>query len=1139
MLKVFVIGSGPIVIGQAAEFDYSGTQAIKALKEEGYQVVLLNNNPATIMTDLELADVLYSEPMTVESAVAIIEKESPHAIVLGMGGQTALNLGIKLHEAGVLKKHAIEIFGTAPVDIQRAEDRELFKQEMIAIGEPVMESRSVNTISEALEAAEHIGYPVIVRPAFTLGGFGGGICDNAKELELIAGDGIKKSPVSQVLIERSVFGWKEIEYEMMRDGEGNAISVCNMENFDPVAALEAAEHIGYPVIVRPAFTLGGFGGGICDNAKELELIAGDGIKKSPVSQVLIERSVFGWKEIEYEMMRDGEGNAISVCNMENFDPVGIHTGDSIVVAPSQTLNDKQYQMLRQSAIRIVNHLNIIGGCNVQYALSATDNRYYIIEVNPRVSRSSALASKATGYAIAKIAMKIGMGYNLDQIQNQVTQKTMACHEPTLDYCVVKMPRWPYDKLTSDVTALGTVMKATGEVMAIGTTFEEALLKALRSLDLQQHDLYDVHMSNLTSQVLYKLCIDKDYNRIFALAELIRRGESIAEINEKTHIDDYFLRRLAACVAIEATLKAAGGFKQLSYETLKRIKCMGFSNHSLAKLAKTPIDRVSEHLEALAIRPVYRMVDTCGGEFEAYSNYLYSTYHGSNESIKSDRKKIIVIGSGPIRIGQGVEFDYSSVKALMAIRKLGYEAIMVNNNPETVSTDHDLSDKLYFEPITLEDVMAIVRHEEPHGVLLQFGGQTAIKLAAELELRGVPLLGVSSHMIDQVEDRALFYQMLDALEIPRAIGKTTASEQEALAFAKEKGYPVLLRPSFVIGGQDMVIVREPAGIVGYFAEMRKKYSEVEILVDQYLEGVELEVDAVADGEDIFIPGFMEHLDQAGVHSGDSISIYPARLSKLQMITLYSYVEKVVRHLQYRGVINFQFVKYENTIYVLEVNPRASRSLPFIAKVTKTPMIQWAVGLSLGLSLNEVGVASGMLPSMNYAAVKAPVFSNEKLLGIDPLLGPNMLSTGESMFIAPTLTEALDKLLVADGIHLKDLKLLLYVTEEEARHYVKANKRGLMPHDVYWVKPNTMVVGEQVAVAHLGDVETTKRFIQSEGIDVVITTKDFAEGASPLGKRLRSATVEMGIACVTSPDKFRLIVTHLEQGGSETQIFAMRA
>ncbi len=1052
MLKVFVIGSGPIVIGQAAEFDYSGTQAIKALKEDGYQVVLLNNNPATIMTDLELADILYSEPMTLASAVSIIEREKPYAIVLGMGGQTALNLGMKLHDAGILAKYDIKVFGTAPENIKRAEDREIFKQEMIAIGEPVMESQSVNTLEEAFKAANKIGYPIIV---------------------------------------------------------------------------------------RPAYTLGGFGGGICEDEKALAQIAGEGLKKSPVHQVLIEKSVYGWKEIEYEMMRDSEGNAISVCNMENFDPVGIHTGDSIVVAPSQTLNDKQYQMLRQASLRIVNHLHIIGGCNVQFALSPTDNQYYIIEVNPRVSRSSALASKATGYAIAKIAMKIGMGYALDRIQNQVTQKTMACHEPTLDYCVVKMPRWPYDKLKSDTTSLGTVMKATGEVMAIGTTFEEALLKALRSLDLQQHDLYDVQMSALLTDNLYQLCIDKDYNRIFALAELIRRGESLRDIQLKTHIDDYFLRRLQVCVDIEATLKAAGGIYRLSPEVLLHIKRMGFSNHSLAKLSKTPIDSVSEHLEQLGIRPVYRMVDTCGGEFEAHSNYLYSTYHGSNESVRSSRKKVVVIGSGPIRIGQGVEFDYSSVKALMAIRKLGYEAIMVNNNPETVSTDHDLSDKLYFEPITLEDVMAIVQHEAPHGVLLQFGGQTAIKLAKALEARSVPLLGVSSHMIDQVEDRALFYQMLDQLNIPRAKGEIAAHAHEAERFANTNGYPVLLRPSFVIGGQDMVIVRDAEGIGHYFEKMIEKYGQTEILVDQYLEGIELEIDAVADGEDVFIPGFMEHLDQAGVHSGDSISIYPARLSKPQMLTLYSYVEKVVRHLQYRGVINFQFVKYQNTFYVLEVNPRASRSLPFIAKVTKTPMIQWAVGLSLGATLAEVGVTSGILQSMPYTAVKAPVFSNEKLIGIDPLLGPNMLSTGESMFVAPSLTEALDKLLVADGIHLKDLNLLMYVTEEEARHYAKANKRDLMAHRIHWISPVTMVVGQCVDASETRDVDTIKALIQREGINVVITTKDFSEGASELGKMLRAAAVEKGVACVTSPDKLRLIVAHLEQGNSDIEIFPLMA
>lgn len=1049
MLKVFVIGSGPIVIGQAAEFDYSGTQAIKALKEEGCQVVLLNNNPATIMTDLDLADVLYSEPMTLDSCVQIIEKEKPDAIVLGMGGQTSLNLGMKLYEAGILQAHGIRVLGTEPENIKRSEDRDLFKRAMIEIGEPVMDSVSASSLEEAIQAAETIGFPVIIRPAFTLGGFGGGICE------------------------------------------------------DP---------------------------------RSLVAIAGEGLKKSPVHQVLVEKSVYGWKEIEYEMMRDAKGNTISVCNMENLDPVGIHTGDSIVVAPSQTLNDKQYQMLRQASIKIVSHLKIIGGCNVQFALSPIDNRYYIIEVNPRVSRSSALASKATGYAIAKIAMKIGLGYTLDEIENQVTKKTKACHEPTLDYCVVKMPRWPYDKLKSDLTTLGTVMKATGEVMAIGTTFEEALLKAIRSLDLQQHDLYDEGMRPLSTELLYTLCIRGEYNRIFALGELIRRGEPLEKIQRETHIDAYFLQRIAACIGIETTLREAKHLEALSEAVLRKIKCMGFSNQSLSNLMKVPLDAVEAKLMHMNIKPVYRMVDTCGGEFEAWSNYLYSTYHGSNESVRSQSKKIVVVGSGPIRIGQGVEFDYCSVKALQAIKKLGYEAIMINNNPETVSTDHDLSDKLYFEPITIEDVLAIIAHEGPHGVLLQFGGQTAIKLASALEARGVPLLGVTSDMIDQVEDRALFYKMLDQLKIPRPEGKTVKNTQEALAFASTVGYPVLLRPSFVIGGQDMAIIRDEGGIEAYFERTKSKYEHLEILVDQYLEGMELEVDAISDGEDLFIPGFMEHLDQAGVHSGDSISLYPARLTKSQMLTLYAYVERVVRFLQYRGAINFQFVKQGGTLYVLEVNPRASRSLPFIAKVTKTPMIQWAVSLSLGARLSEAGVPAGIMPPMDYAAVKAPVFSHEKLIGIDSLLGPNMLSTGESMFLAPTLEAALDKLLVAEGIEISTLRMLCLVSEETARHYARAKKRGLMAHEAYWLMPRTVVSESVVAHDQFQDLESVKSWLQSHAINVVVTTKDFEEGSSAQGRLLRQAAVEKGITCISSPDKFNLLIKHLEEGRLKTEIFS---
>lgn len=1039
MQKVFVIGSGPIVIGQAAEFDYSGTQAIKALKEEGLTVVLLNNNPATIMTDLDLVDVLYSEPMTLASAQAIIEKERPEAIVLGMGGQTSLNLGMKLYHAGTLDKYNIQILGTHPIDIERSEDRDIFKNEMIAISEPVMASESVNTLEDAHSAALRIGYPVIV---------------------------------------------------------------------------------------RPAFTLGGFGGGICNDAQALDTIAGDGLKKSPVGQVLIEKSVYGWKEIEYEMMRDQDGNTIAVCNMENLDPVGIHTGDSIVVAPSQTLNDKQYQMLRQSAIRIVNHLKIIGGCNVQYALSPRSNQYYVIEVNPRVSRSSALASKATGYAIAKIAMRIGLGYTLDKIQNQVTQKTMACHEPTLDYCVVKMPRWPYDKLKSTQTDLGTVMRATGEVMAIGTTFEEALLKAVRSLDLAQHDLFDPTMRDFTDGALFELCTAKAFNRVFALAELFRRGKSHAQIKEHTHIDLYFLNRISNCVQIEETLKGVSDIRSLDGETLKRIKRLGFSNHSLATLSGSKLDDVSDHLEALGIKPVFRMVDTCGGEFEAHSNYLYSTYHGTNESVRTENKKIIVIGSGPIRIGQGVEFDYSSVKALMAIRKYGYEAIMVNNNPETVSTDHDLSDKLYFEPITVEDVMAIIALEKPFGVLLQFGGQTAIKIAKALEDRGVKLLGLSATTIDAVEDRALFYDMLDTLEIPRAIGNVAKTAEAAIEFAKETGYPVLLRPSFVIGGQDMMTLRDDGSVREYFEEMHSKYGETDILVDQYLEGIELEIDAVSDGEDIFIPGFMEHLDQAGVHSGDSISLYPARLQKQQMMTLYTYVEKICRHLQYKGIINFQFIKMGSRFYVLEVNPRASRSLPFIAKVTKTPMIHWAVGLALGAKLSDLGVTAGMLKAMPYAAVKAPVFSNEKLIGIDSLLGPNMLSTGESMFVAPTLTEALDKCLAADGIHLSDINMLMHLTESEKHAYQARTAKAVMAHQAHWLTEDHM------------DENALKAMIADKAINLIVSTKDFVEGSSDQGVAMRRVAVEKGLPCVMSPDKFELILEHLERGHHYFEIFPLQ-
>jgi carbamoyl-phosphate synthase large subunit len=1042
MQKVFVIGSGPIVIGQAAEFDYSGTQAIKALKEQGLEVILLNNNPATIMTDLDLVDVLYSEPMSVDSCIKIIQKHTPDAIVLGMGGQTSLNLGMKLYHQGVLDEYKVAVLGTHPKDIERAEDREIFKNEMIAIGEPVMPSASVNTYTEALITAERIGYPVIVRPAFTLGGFGGGICTNEKELKTIA----------------------------------------------------------------------------------LE-----GLQKSPVNQVLIEKSVYGWKEIEYEMMRDHEGNVIAVCNMENMDPVGIHTGDSIVVAPSQTLNDQQYQMLRKSSIRVVNHLNIIGGCNVQFALSPTDNQYYLIEVNPRVSRSSALASKATGYAIAKIAMLIGLGHTLDTIQNQVTKKTMACHEPTLDYCVVKMPRWPYDKLKSSHTTLGTVMRATGEVMAIGITFEEALLKAIRSLDLHTHDLYDVQMKDFTNEELMQLCADKSFNRLFALAELVRRDLPLEAIWENTHIDYYFLKRIKKCVDIEKTLKGVTTISDLDQQELRRIKCLGFSNSSLSKLSETSLDDVIEHLEMCQIAPVYRMVDTCGGEFEAHSNYLYSSYHGSNESVASNKKKIIVVGSGPIRIGQGVEFDYSSVKALMAIRKMGYEAIMINNNPETVSTDHDLSDKLYFEPITVEDVLAIVKHEKPFGVMLQYGGQTAIKLAKELELRGVNLIGTSSSIIDTVEDRALFYEMLDTLLIPRAKGSMAATIKEAIEGVAAIGYPVLLRPSFVIGGQDMAIIRNEEELSAYFGHLATKYTQPQILIDQYLEGVELEVDALSDGQTIFIPGFMEHLDQAGVHSGDSVALYPARMSKDDMLTVYDIIEKICRQLDYRGVINFQFVKLGQIHYVLEVNPRASRSLPFISKVTKMPMLDWSVGLALGSSFKDLGMSAGILKAMPYAAVKAPVFSSEKLIGIDALLGPNMLSTGESMFVAPTLEEALDKLLYSEGISFTDLNLLMHVSDCQKQLYEDVNDSSLVSHSVQWVDETLDLLSD----------EALEDWVLSKNVNLFVTTNDFKHGYTHLGHRLRKLAIEKGISLMMSPDKFKLLLQHMKKSDHTFDLFALNA
>lgn len=1040
MQKVFIIGSGPIIIGQAAEFDYSGTQAIKALKEEGAEVILLNNNPATIMTDLDLVDWLYSEPMTLESCQKIIEKHRPDALVLGMGGQTALNLGMALYHKGIIHSYQLKILGTHPLDIERAEDRELFKQEMIALGEPVMASFSANTLDEALEAAEKIGYPVIVRPAYTLGGFGGGICADEKALR--------------------------------------------------ITALE-------------------------------------GLQKSSVNQVLIEESIYGWKEIEYEMMRDGEDHAITVCNMENMDPVGVHTGDSIVVAPSQTLTDQQYQMLRQSALRIVKHLKIIGGCNVQYALSPHDNRYYVIEVNPRVSRSSALASKATGYAIARIAMLIGLGRSLDEILNPLTKKTMACHEPTLDYCVVKIPRWPYDKLISTQTELGTVMRATGEVMAIGVTFEESLLKAIRSLDLAHHDLFDPTMRKLSREKLIKKCENKAYNRLFALSELMRRGESMALLQSKTQIDLYFLNKIYRCVMIERDIENTDSLESLSKEELLTFMKMGFSIQSLAKLTQSSLEKTKTILENHNINRVYRCVDTCGGEFDADSNYLYSTYHGSDEVEVSSNKKIIVLGSGPIRIGQGVEFDYCSVKALTVLREMGYEAIMINNNPETVSTDYDLSDKLYFEPLTLEDVLSVVKKENPIGVLLQYGGQTAIKLAHGLQEQGVKIFGLNTNLIDQVEDRECFYTLLDTLKIPRAQGGMARTLNEVKALVARIGYPILARPSYVIGGQDMAILRSDEDVCTYLERFNKRYPNEFVLIDQYLDGVEFEVDALSDGESVWLPGIMEHLDCAGVHSGDSIALYPARLSNFHMDALYQTIKKVCKALNYQGVLNFQFVQFQGTFYLIEVNPRASRSLPFMAKVTKTPMIEWSVQLALGAKLKKLGIKAGILNPMPYVALKAPVFSLEKLAGIDALLGPNMLSTGESMFIGKTLEEAMDKLFISEGIDFENLKILLDLSEKQLKFYEDFVAKGLMRHQITVVKEG-MVLGSNEPVA---------QWLSLNNINLVVSTKDFYDGLSEEGRHLRALTRNRGIPLMMSPDKFKFLLKHMTRFFPGTKLFTL--
>ena len=913
--KVLVIGSGPIIIGQAAEFDYAGTQACRALKQEGIEVVLINSNPATIMTDKAMADKVYIEPLTLDVVKRIIQIEKPDSLLSTMGGQTGLTLSMQLAEEGFLEANGVKLLGADPLTIHKAEDRQAFKDTMEKINQPCIPSKVVETVEDAVDFAKEIHYPVIVRPAFTLGGTGGGIADNE---------------------------------EMLRD--------------------------------------------ICKN----------GLRLSPITQVLIEKCISGWKEIEFEVIRDRKGNVITVCSMENFDPVGIHTGDSIVIAPAVTLTDREYQMLRTAAINIISELKVEGGCNCQFALHPTSMQYAVIEVNPRVSRSSALASKATGYPIAKVATRIAIGYTLDEIINQVTGKTYACFEPALDYVVVKYPKWAFDKFVYAKRTLGTQMKATGEVMAIGTSFDQAIMKAVRSIELGVDSMNMKKYAKMSLDEIMEHLKVVDDERAFQVFEALKRGVTVEELHEKTMIDCWFLNKLLNLVHLEQWL-ADGTLTEQKYKLAKQY---GYLDST--------IERMSGQKCPMHQHAVYKMVDTCAGEFKAETPYFYSTYDEENEALQfmertaSGKKKVIVFGSGPIRIGQGIEFDYCSVHCVWTLKEMGYEAIICNNNPETVSTDFDTGDRLYFDPLTKEDVANIVQTEQPYGVVVQFGGQTAINLTRYLSDMGVKILGTTADDIDAAEDRERFDELLAKCSIPRPAGLTVMNTEEALAAAKQLGYPVLMRPSYVLGGQNMIIAHSDKDIVEYMAIIMSHMIENPVLIDKYMMGTEVEVDAICDGTDFLIPGIMEHVERAGIHSGDSISIYPAQnLNQKVTDTIVRYTGLLAKELHAVGLINIQYVVYNNEVYVIEVNPRSSRTVPYISKVTGIPMVDLATKIMLGETLKSLGYESGLYPSGDYVAVKVPVFSFEKLQDVDTMLGPEMKSTGECLGIGRTFEDALLK------------------------------------------------------------------------------------------------------------------------------------
>lgn len=1043
--KVLVIGSGPIIIGQAAEFDYAGTQACRALKQEGIEVVLINSNPATIMTDKAMADKVYIEPLTLDVVKRIIQIEKPDSLLSTMGGQTGLTLSMQLAEEGFLEANGVKLLGADPLTIHKAEDRQAFKDTMEKIHQPCIPSKVVETVEDAVDFAKEIHYPVIVRPAFTLGGTGGGIADNE---------------------------------EMLRD--------------------------------------------ICKN----------GLRLSPITQVLIEKCISGWKEIEFEVIRDRKGNVITVCSMENFDPVGIHTGDSIVIAPAVTLTDREYQMLRTAAINIISELKVEGGCNCQFALHPTSMQYAVIEVNPRVSRSSALASKATGYPIAKVATRIAIGYTLDEIINQVTGKTYACFEPALDYVVVKYPKWAFDKFVYAKRTLGTQMKATGEVMAIGTSFEQAIMKAVRSIELGVDSMNMKKYAKMSLDEIMEHLKVVDDERAFQVFEALKRGVTVEELHEKTMIDCWFLNKLLNLVHLEQWL-ADGMLTEQKYKLAKQY---GYLDST--------IERMSGQKCPMHQHAVYKMVDTCAGEFKAETPYFYSTYDEENEALQfmertaSGKKKVIVFGSGPIRIGQGIEFDYCSVHCVWTLKEMGYEAIICNNNPETVSTDFDTGDRLYFDPLTKEDVANIVQTEQPYGVVVQFGGQTAINLTRYLSDMGVKILGTTADDIDAAEDRERFDELLAKCNIPRPAGLTVMNTEEALAAAKQLGYPVLMRPSYVLGGQNMIIAHSDKDIVEYMAIIMSHMIENPVLIDKYMMGTEVEVDAICDGTDFLIPGIMEHVERAGIHSGDSISIYPAQnLNQKVTDTIVRYTGLLAKELHAVGLINIQYVVYNNEVYVIEVNPRSSRTVPYISKVTGIPMVDLATKIMLGETLKSLGYESGLYPSGDYVAVKVPVFSFEKLQDVDTMLGPEMKSTGECLGIGRTFEDALLKGLIAAGYDLKkEGGVLISVRDSDKQEIIPiADRLSRMGFELYGTSGTANVLNHNMIATNLvrkiseGEPNTIT-LLESGKIHYMISTSEKGRMPARDSVKMRRKSVERSICCLTAIDTASALSKILESGRS---------